>query len=108
MKTMATTEAVSSHPGENGRWESKQSTKHPCSSESPARTGKSSCKSVARAENHKKSPKRFTLFVGQKPNGKSQIEPKIKYENNQNDYLGGGDGLFASPAPRTNSHCQQP
>jgi len=42
MKTMKNTEEVSSHPGENGRWEPKQSMKHPCSRESPARTGKKS------------------------------------------------------------------
>jgi DNA-directed RNA polymerase subunit RPC12/RpoP len=34
---------------------------------------KNPCKSVEQAENHKKSPKGFTLIVGQNPNGKSQI-----------------------------------
>ena len=34
---------------------------------------KSPCKYVEQAENHKKSPKRSTLVVGQKPNRKSQI-----------------------------------
>jgi hypothetical protein len=31
---------VSSHPGENGRWEPKKASKQPCAREQPERTGK--------------------------------------------------------------------
>jgi hypothetical protein len=46
------TEEVSSHPGENGRWERKKASKQPCARDNQGRLEKSPCKSVEQAENH--------------------------------------------------------
>src|ERR1035437_5659456 len=42
----------------------------------PGGLGKTTCKSVEQADNHKKPPKRLTPVVGQKLNGKSRDKCK--------------------------------
>jgi len=53
---LKTTEEVSSHPGENGRWESKKASKQPCPENNRNGLEKSSCQAVEQEENREKGP----------------------------------------------------
>jgi TPR repeat protein len=66
----ATTEEVSSHPGENGHWRQKWRRNTSYAEEKPEQTGKKFLQTDVAGG---KSRKRPTLFVGMKPYGKSQI-----------------------------------
>jgi hypothetical protein len=54
MKTMETTEAVSSHSGETGLESQKNIETPPVPEKNPRRTEKRTCKSVEQEENHEK------------------------------------------------------
>jgi hypothetical protein len=66
----ATTEEVSSHPGENGHWRQKWRRNTSYAEEKPEQTGKKFLQTDVAGG---KSRKRPTLFVGMKPYGKSQV-----------------------------------
>jgi hypothetical protein len=68
---LAAAEAVRSHPGENGRWELKKASKHPCASEWPGQTGK---KDLQISGAGRKSRKRAAQVVVKKSYGKSQVK----------------------------------
>src|SRR5271154_2064556 len=74
VKTTATTEEVSSHPGETRHWSQKCRRNTFRAGKKPVADEKMSCKSVEQAENHQKSTKMFTPFVRIKPYGKSQVK----------------------------------
>ena len=58
MKTTATTQAVSSSPGENEHWNTKWWGTTSCAEKNQGRTGKITCKFREQAENHKNHPRR--------------------------------------------------
>jgi hypothetical protein len=73
MKTTATTEAVSSSPGENGHWNTKWRRKTSCAEQKPVVGWKNELQIQGEGRKSRKLP---TPFVGIKPYGKCQCIPK--------------------------------
>jgi len=70
MKTTATTEAVSSHPGENGCWSQEWRRNTSRAGQKPMADWKNDSQTYEAGRESQKPP---TLVVGNKPNGKCQI-----------------------------------
>jgi hypothetical protein len=72
MKTMETTEEVSSHPGKTGIGDKKGIGTPPVPEKSGGRTGKKPCKFVEQEENHEKGPR--CSWAGNQRGNVSSIE----------------------------------
>jgi hypothetical protein len=72
MKTTETTEEVSSHPEEKGRWNKIASKHFPRSRKREGGLGKTTCKSMKQDENEQNYKKGPTPVVDKKPDGKYQ------------------------------------
>ena len=70
MKTTATTEAVSSHPGENGCWSQEWRRNTTRAGQKPRADWKNDLQTYEAGRESQKPP---TLVVGNKPNGKSRF-----------------------------------
>jgi NADH:ubiquinone oxidoreductase subunit len=70
MKTIKTTEEMSSHPGEKRAWEHKRASEHAFAREKPKTDWKNGLQICGEGT---KSRKRPTPVVGKNPNGKYQL-----------------------------------
>jgi hypothetical protein len=75
MKTMETTDEVSSHPGGKGAWEDRRASEHPLAREKSRPDWENGLQICVEGT---KSRKRLTPVVGKKSNGKSRIKFPIR------------------------------
>jgi hypothetical protein len=83
MKTTATTEAVSSSPGENGHWNTKWRRKTSCAEQKPVVGWKNELQIQGEGRKSRKLP---TPFVGIKPYGKCQIKSALAAHQEANRF----------------------
>jgi hypothetical protein len=88
VKTTATTEEVSSHPGENGCWSQEWRRNTTRAGQKPREDWKNDLKTYEAGRESQKPP---TLVVGNKPNGKSRLKAVWAVWSS----FGGGERQFA-------------